>query len=312
MKKKFGAILLALSLAVSLMTTLTLTVFAAPRDNMCVNFHVSNNQDASNVITTDKAKLHIEGPDAGKLEVKADSFNQDGGAKLDILKSKTDGWFAVIEGNIVDLNATTEADKIKFYTIPEDIENYFHVFSKDSYVKVTYTAEYGGFIVDPGNPEAKPVQYFESVEGKNSKIHNFEFVNDDTHEFLAWRILKNDGTLGDIWDFNDNATEDLTLVATYKTYSVEYLDGNNVLKKFTNLEKGVETPTIANPTKEGYKFVRWNPEVSKTVEGNATYMAIWEKVDAPKTGDNTNIAFWALLTVLAFGSAGFLLKKKVK
>ncbi len=70
------------------------------------------------------------------------------------------------------------------------------------------------------------------------------------------------------------------------TYTVTYTDGvdNEVVfadKEFKNLLAGGITPTIAAPTRDGYNFKGWNPEVAATVTGDATYTATWEKKTTP-------------------------------
>ena len=62
-------------------------------------------------------------------------------------------------------------------------------------------------------------------------------------------------------------------------YTVTYnLDGGTTTSDktiFPDLTCGVDTPTIATPTKAGYTFAGWNPEVAKTVTKDVTYKAKW-------------------------------------
>jgi len=62
-------------------------------------------------------------------------------------------------------------------------------------------------------------------------------------------------------------------------YTVTYnLDGGTTTSDktiFPDLTYGVDTPTIATPTKAGYTFAGWNPEVAKTVTKDVTYKAKW-------------------------------------
>ena len=66
------------------------------------------------------------------------------------------------------------------------------------------------------------------------------------------------------------------------TYTVTYTDGVEDEEVFAddvheNLSSGVATPAFSGgtPTREGYVFKGWNPEVAATVTGNATYVATW-------------------------------------
>ena len=49
---------------------------------------------------------------------------------------------------------------------------------------------------------------------------------------------------------------------------------------YKDIPYGTSTPAFGtkDPTRKGYKFVGWEPEVAKTVTGNATYTAKWEKL----------------------------------
>ena len=66
---------------------------------------------------------------------------------------------------------------------------------------------------------------------------------------------------------------------TLPTYTVTYnLDGGTTTSDtttFSDLTYGVDTPTIANPTKDGYTFAGWEPTFAEKVTGNATYKAKW-------------------------------------
>ena len=64
-------------------------------------------------------------------------------------------------------------------------------------------------------------------------------------------------------------------------YTVRYTDGVDGKEVFAdqvygNLLSGVATPAFeGTPTRQGYVFKGWNPEVAATVTGNATYVARW-------------------------------------
>ena len=95
-----------------------------------------------------------------------------------------------------------------------------------------------------------------------------------------------------------SVTENATYVATWKTdangngkadedeekYTVTYTDGVDDEVVFPdqahgNLLSGAATPAFGEtPTRKGYQFGGWDPEVSKTVTKNVTYTAKWEKL----------------------------------
>ena len=96
----------------------------------------------------------------------------------------------------------------------------------------------------------------------------------------------------------DRVTENATYAATWKTdangngkadedeekYTVTYTDGVDNEEVFADqaygkLLSGTDTPAFrGTPTREGYQFGGWDPEVSKTVTKNVTYTAKWEKL----------------------------------
>ena len=67
--------------------------------------------------------------------------------------------------------------------------------------------------------------------------------------------------------------------------TVTYTDGVKGEEVFADIvykdiPYGTDTPAFGtkDPTRKGYKFVGWEPEVAETVTGNATYTAKWEKL----------------------------------
>lgn len=96
---------------------------------------------------------------------------------------------------------------------------------------------------------------------------------DEDHDFLGWY----NGTVK--YDFTKPVTSNLTLTAkwqadlnrndiddaTEKHVTIVYKDGETELAKFENVLVDLTTPTIENPTKTGYKFNGWDPEVAEKV-----------------------------------------------
>ena len=82
----------------------------------------------------------------------------------------------------------------------------------------------------------------------------------------------------------DTVTEDVTYTAKWgELYTVTYTDGAKGKafedQVFTDLESGTKTPEFnGTPTRKGYKFVGWEPEVAETVTENVTYTAKWEEL----------------------------------
>ena len=71
-------------------------------------------------------------------------------------------------------------------------------------------------------------------------------------------------------------------------YTVTYTDGVDDEEIFEDqtytVASGEATPDFdGTPTREGYLFAGWSPEVAKTVTGNATYTAQWEQLPPAET-----------------------------
>ena len=79
-------------------------------------------------------------------------------------------------------------------------------------------------------------------------------------------------------------TADATYVAQWKTkkYSITYTDGCNgeaFTQRIYTAQTGAKTPAFnTTPTRDGYSFVGWSPEVAETVTGDAIYVAQWEPI----------------------------------
>lgn len=135
----------------------------------------------------------------------------------------------------------------------------------------------------------------------------------------------------------------LVLYREIELYSVTYTDGVDGEVVFADqvtegLRYGVATPSFgATPSRAGYTFKGWEPQVAETVTGNATYVAQWErtggdapanpkpetpskpskpsKTDAkgelPHAGDSTVVLVAALVVaaLAAFGAAAIVRRK---
>ena len=98
-------------------------------------------------------------------------------------------------------------------------------------------------------------------------------------------------------DANSAITADVTATAQYEaiTYTITYnLDGgtNSTENKATYTVE--DAFTLANPTKEGYKFLGWSNEASESVTavalgttGNLTFTAHWEADEPVNPGTQT-------------------------
>ena len=125
-----------------------------------------------------------------------------------------------------------------------------------------------------------------------------ETVTDNAVYTAAWKADRNNNGIAD---------------ENEEKFSVIYKDGAEGAvfedQIYENLLSGDHTPafrgesdTAATPTREGYVFAGWSPEVSETVTGNAVYTAKWEKEKPQPTGDDAPAAAAAVSAALAAGA----------
>ena len=124
-------------------------------------------------------------------------------------------------------------------------------------------------------------------------------------------------------------TTTFTVTVLGDTYTVTYTDGVDGEEIFpdqvyTDLLFGDAIPEfVGTPTREGYVFAGWSPEVAETVTGDVNYVPVWEKVSSenperptdpetpvtpPDTGDSSML--WIPVVLLTAGLAFTALFKK--
>ena len=124
-----------------------------------------------------------------------------------------------------------------------------------------------------GEEVFEDVVYKDIPYGTNTPAFGTKDPTRKGYKFLGWEPV-----------VADTVTENATYVAQWeKLYTVTYTDGAKGKafedQVFTDLESGTKTPEFnGTPTRKGYKFAGWEPEVSETVTENVTYTAQWEKL----------------------------------
>ncbi len=146
--------------------------------------------------------------------------------------------------------------------------NLYAVWEKNTYT-VTYTDGVNGEAFADQAYTAKYEDATPAFEGTPARAG---------YKFLGWEPT-----------VAETVTENVTYVAQWeKLYTVTYTDGVDG-KAFkddvhSDLEKDTPTPAFSGdtPTRKGFVFDGWNPEVAETVTDNATYTAQWKPVQPDK------------------------------
>lgn len=146
--------------------------------------------------------------------------------------------------------------------------NLYAVWEKNTYT-VTYTDGVNGEAFADQAYTAKYEDATPAFEGTPARAG---------YKFLGWEPT-----------VAETVTENATYVAQWeKLYTVTYTDG--VGKKafkddvHSDLEKDTPTPAFSGgtPTRKGFVFDGWNPEVAETVTEDVTYTAQWKPVQPDK------------------------------
>ena len=146
--------------------------------------------------------------------------------------------------------------------------NLYAVWEKNTYT-VTYTDGVNGEAFADQAYTAKYEDATPAFEGTPARAG---------YKFLGWEPT-----------VAETVTENATYVAQWeKLYTVTYTDGVDG-KAFkddvhSDLEKDTKTPAFSGgtPTRKGFVFDGWNPEVAETVTEDVTYTAQWKPVQPDK------------------------------
>ena len=231
-----------------------------------------------------------ENPDTKAYVV---TFNVDGGSTInaqeveegETLTAPTDptkeGYIFVewtLDGKTFDLNTKITKDitlKAKWEKVEEEKKVYTVTFNTDGGSKISSKkVTEGNKVSKPGNP---------TKEG---------------YTFVSWTL--NDKT----YNFNSKVTSNITLKATWKKvetpkeedkpvvvptkYTVTFnTDGGSSVSSQT-IEEGKTATKPSDPKKDNYKFIGWylngaSYDFSKSITGNITLNAKWEKIEEAKT-----------------------------
>lgn len=128
------------------------------------------------------------------------------------------------------------------------------------------------FTVSSAEPEKEGHKFIGWADSADSTAA--AYIGGDTITLTAAAASK---TIYAVWQENGDPTP-----TTYTVTYTDGVDGEEIFEDqvYSGLEAGSETPAFTGtPTREGYEFAGWNPEVAETVTGNATYTAVWKSTD---------------------------------
>lgn len=190
--------------------------------------------------------------------------------------------------NDLAIYAVWEADK---HNVTFDVQG--HGIAPDPLLNV----DYGSKITKPADPTEKGWQ------------------------FMGWY---KDPACTDAWNFDTDVIQgDTILYAKWlKLYTVTFKsNGHGTAPKSQTVVEGGKVTKPANPTAKGYYFIGWYKEktcvnqwkfATDVVTADTVLYAKWS-VNNPKTGDeDDNLRFYAMMAVIALGTAAVVICGNVK
>ena len=251
--------------------------------------------------STDKGstyKYYIEGYTKPDLTVITSKSNT---AEVTVITG-IKGYYYVIDNQAVNnfsiSNATYTADG----NIPLNISNdgkYIHVKAVDKYDNISETTnakiqldkydltlKLNGGQINGDSSDKINSYYLNQVSSlptpsRGNYLFNKWTKSDDCLSIIDGNnyTTKNSCVLNAAWneDFNNNGIDD----NNDPKYKITYTDGLNqtiFADQIDEVLEGLNTPSFRGNTKrDKYIFYGWNPKVSSKVNGNITYVAVWEE-----------------------------------
>lgn len=240
------------------------------------------------------------------------------------------GWFDK-DGNNLYSYTTVPASDIEFTA--KWLRNGNVVYLVDGKTYEAYEVQEGKEIPVPENPE----KFAHKFKGWNPEIPD-AMPSEDLEFEAQWEIDKDFITLviggtviagGIVAAIAGAAITGISIIGGIiaiigvasnikKSYTVTYKVDGAVYKTYKH-EAGEKISVPANPSKSGYKFEGWTPEIpDKMPKSNLTFEAKWSEIkdnsndtnaDIPSTGStNAGIAAFAALAISAV--AAIIIKKK--
>lgn len=236
------------------------------------------------------------------------------------------GWEPNVEAVMPNHDLTYTA---KWETAPVDGETYSAVFIVDGEPHAQYVLKEGDVIPVPADPQKFGYKFkgWEPEVPSTMPAHNVEFVAtwEVDKEFVTvviGGVIISGGVIAAIAGINASIIAGIAIIGgiititviAKNTYTVKYIVDGETYKTYKVLA-GTKIPVPADPTKEGYVFDGWDPEVpDKMPAADQTFTAKWKAAaddDIPATGSaSAGLAAFGIISAAA--AAAYVMTKKKK
>ncbi len=236
------------------------------------------------------------------------------------------GWEPNVEAEMPNHDLTYTA---KWETAPVDGETYSAVFLVDGVPHAQYVLKEGDIIPVPADPQKFGYKFkgWEPEVPSTMPAHNVEFVAtwEVDKEFVTviiGGVVISGGVIAAIAGINASIIAGIGIIGgiititiiAKNTYTVKYIVDGETYKTYKVLA-GTKIPVPADPTKEGYVFDGWDPEVpDKMPAADQTFTAKWKAAaddDIPATGSaSAGLAAFGIISAAA--AAAYVITKKKK
>lgn len=236
------------------------------------------------------------------------------------------GWEPNVEAEMPNHDLTYTA---KWETAPVDGETYSAVFLVDGVPHAQYVLKEGDVIPVPADPQKFGYKFkgWEPEVPSTMPAHNVEFVAtwEVDKEFVTviiGGVVISGGVIAAIAGINASIIAGIGIIGgiititiiAKNTYTVKYIVDGETYKTYKVLA-GTKIPVPADPTKEGYVFDGWDPEVpDKMPAADQTFTAKWKAAaddDIPATGSaSAGLAAFGIISAAA--AAAYVITKKKK
>lgn len=236
------------------------------------------------------------------------------------------GWEPNVEAEMPNHDLTYTA---KWETAPVDGETYSAVFLVDGVPHAQYVLKEGDVIPVPADPQKFGYKFkgWEPEVPSTMPAHNVEFVAtwEVDKEFVTvviGGVVISGAVIAAIAGINASIIAGIGIIGgiititiiAKNTYTVKYIVDGETYKTYKVLA-GTKIPVPADPTKEGYVFDGWDPEVpDKMPAADQTFTAKWKAAaddDIPATGSaSAGLAAFGIISAAA--AAAYVITKKKK